>query len=208
MSVSAEIRWFWSNECPDRIDTWFQAGPLLPGIGCREDEYLHEQGQTELGIKRRGGKPDIEIKGLVTVLPQFRDSIPFTGPIQIWCKWQSSLLTLRDLPTVRTKKKRWLRKFDMTGVQPIEIPMAKDEAPTDHRPLPQRGCNVELTRIELDPAQVWWTFGFEAFGNLSSIERDLRTALSVLAGRRPPPFAPGELLSYPAWLDKHVRCQA
>jgi hypothetical protein len=208
MSVSAEIRWFWSIECPDQIDAWFQAGSLSPGVGCREDEYLHERGQTELGIKRRGGKPGIEIKGLVTVLPQSRDSVPFAGPIQIWCKWQLSLLTLRDLPTVKTKKKRWLREFDMTGAQPIEIPMARDEVPTDHRPLPRHGCNVELARIELHPEQVWWTFGFEAFGNLSSIERNLRTALSVMAERRPPPFAPGELLSYPAWLDKHVRCQA
>ncbi len=83
--------------------------------------------------------------------------------------------------------------------------MAKDEAPTGHRPLFQQGCNVELTRIELEQKQVWRTLGFEAFGELSSIERNLRAALSVMTARRPPPFAPGDLLSYPAWLDKHVR---
>jgi hypothetical protein len=204
MGVSAEVRWFWATECPDQFDAWFQAGSLSPGVGCREDEYLHERGQTELGIKRRGWKPGIELKGLVTILPQSRDSMPFVGAVQIWCKWELSALTLRDLPTVKIKKKRWLRKFDMTGTQPMEIPMAKDEVLTNERPLPPQGCNVELTRIELQREQVWWTFGFEAFGDLSSIERNLRAALSVMAERRPPSFAPGDLLSYPAWLDKHA----
>jgi hypothetical protein len=205
MLVSAEMRWFWPNECPDRFDAWFQAGSPSPGVGRREDEYLHERGQTELGIKRRGEKPGLEIKGLVAVLPPSRDPAPFVGVIEIWCKWPLSAPPLSDLPTVKTQKKRWLRKFDMTGPQPIETPMSKDDAPMDHRPLPRQGCNVELTRIELEQEEVWWTFGFEAFGDLSSIERNLRAALSIMAERRPPPFARGDLLSYPAWLDKRVR---
>jgi hypothetical protein len=204
MIVSAEMRWFWPTECPDRFEPWFQAGAPLPGLGCREDEYLHERDQTEIGIKRRGGRPGVEIKGLVAVLPESCDPAPFVGAAQIWCKWPSSALELRDLPTIKTKKKRWLRKFDMTGAEPPEIPMLKDDAPADHRPFPQQGCNVELTRIELEHEQVWWSFGFEAFGDLSSIERNLRAALFLMAERRPPPVAPGDLLSYPAWLDKHV----
>ena len=207
MIVSAEMRRFWANACPDQFDAWFRSGSPSPGEGCREDEYVHERGQTELGIKRRGEKPGIEIKGLVAVLPQSCDPAPFVGAIEIWCKWPSSALALRDLPTVKIKKNRWLRKFDMTGAEPVEIPMGKDEAPTDHRPIPHEGCNVELTRIELEQKQVWWTLGFEAFGELFTVERNLRAALSVMAARRPPPFAPGDLLSYPAWLDKHVRRQ-
>jgi hypothetical protein len=203
MIVSAEMRWFWPGECPDRFDAWFQAGSPPPGLSSREDEYLYERGQRELGIKRRGEKPGIEIKGLVAVLPPSRDPAPFAGAIEIWCKWPSSA-SVRDLPAVKIKKQRWLRKFDMTRLKPVEVPMRKDDAPADDRPFPREGCNVELTRIELEPDEVWWTFGFEAFGDLCSVERRLRAALALMAERRPPPVAPGELMSYPAWLDKHV----
>ena len=204
MIVSAEMRWFWPGECPDRFDAWFQAGSRPPGLGSREDEYLYERGQTELGIKRRGEKPGIEIKGLVAVLPRSRDPAPFAGAIEIWCKWPSAA-TLRNSPTVKMNKKRWLRKFDMSGAEPVEIPLLKDDAPADHRPFPQEGCNVELTRIALERGEVWWTFGFEAFGDLSSVERNLHAALALMAERRPPPIAPGERLSYPAWLDRRVQ---
>jgi hypothetical protein len=204
MIVSAEMRWFWPGECPDAFGAWFQAGSPPPGLDSREDEYLYERGQTELGIKRRGSKPGIEIKGLVAVLAPSRDPAPFAGPIEIWCKWPSSA-TLRDLPTVKTKKKRRLRKFDMSGAEPVEIPMLEDDAPADHPPFAQEGCNVELTRIELEQDELWWTFGFEAFGNLNSIERNLRAALSLMAQRGPPSIAPGEFMSYPAWLDRRVQ---
>src|SRR5579872_2633207 len=204
MIVSAEMRWFWPAECPDQFDAWFQAGSPPPGLSSREDEYLRERGQTELGIKRRGEQPGIEIKGLVAVLPPVREPAPFVGAVEIWCKWPSCA-PLRDLPTVKTKKKRWLRKFDMSGAEPVEIPMLKDDAPADHWPLPQKGCNVELTRIELERDEVWWTFGFEAFGDFNSLERSLSAALSLMARRRPPPFAPDEFMSYPAWLERRVQ---
>jgi hypothetical protein len=198
MLLSAEMRWFWPAECPGGLDAWLQGGSPSPGVDCRDDEYLHERGQTELGIKRRGEEPGVEIKGLVGVRPPSRDCAPFAGPVQIWCKWPSSSLSLDGLPSVKTKKKRWLRQFDMTGAEPLEIPVAENEAPAE-------GCSVELTRIELEREQVWWTFGFEAVGDLSSIERNLRAALLLMAQRRPPPLAGGEPLSYPAWLDRRVR---
>jgi hypothetical protein len=205
MQVSAEIRWFWSTACPERIDRWFGSGTVPPGGGnTREDEYLHEPDQTELGLKSRGRESGIEAKGLVAVLLQPSDAMPFVGPIQIWCKWQSLTLTLRDLPTVRTRKTRWLRKFDTSREEPIEIPLGDDGVPKEGGPLPRHGCNVELTRIELDAEQIWWTLGFEAFGDVFSVERNLRSTLSVMASRHPPALGSGELLSYPAWLSMHV----
>jgi hypothetical protein len=129
---------------------------------------------------------------------------PFLGPVEIWCKWQSHALVVADLTVVRTRKLRWLRKFDTTDREPIEIPLAEDEAPADRRPLPAIGCNVEFTRVELDTDQVWWTLGFEAFGDLWSVERAMRGTLSTMASRSAPSACSGELLSYPAWLSKYV----
>jgi hypothetical protein len=205
MQISAEIRWFWLADCPRAIETCFNSGDMPPGGGrAREDEYLHEPDQIELGMKRRGEKPGVEIKGLVTTLPHPSDVAPFVGPIEIWCKWQSLGLVINDLPIVRVRKVRWLRKFETNGRKPTEIPLTEDENPRDRRPLPEFGCNVELTRIELRSGQVWWTLGFESFGDLRSVEQGLRNTLSVIASRGAPPLCSGELLSYPAWLSKHV----
>jgi hypothetical protein len=205
VQISAEIRWFWPVKCPDAIETWFRSGATQPGGGSvREDEYLHEPSQTQFGLKRRGEKLGVEAKGLVAVLSQPSDTAPFVGPIELWCKWQLLTLTLRDLSTVPTKKIRWLRKFDTGGGEPTEIPVGEAEAPKDRRALPRLGCNVELTRVEVAGEQVWWTLGFEAFGELASVERSLRSTLFVMAARRPPSLGSGELLNYPAWLSKYV----
>jgi len=205
MQVSAEIRWFWAAACPDEIAAWFRSAAPQPGGGKpREDEYLHESGQTELGLKRRGGKRGVEAKGLVSVLPEPSDAVPFIGPIEIWCKWRSAALTLRHSSTIRTRKVRWLRKFDTSGSEPHEIQLDENEDPKDGRPLPGFGCNVELTQVDLDPGRIWWTLGFEAFGDLYSVEQSLRSTLVVAASRLPPSLGSGELLSYPAWLSKHV----
>jgi hypothetical protein len=208
MQISAEIRWFWPVKCPDGVEIWFRSGHTPPGGGtAREDEYLYEPKQTELGLKRRGEKPGVEAKGLVTVLPQPSETIPFVGPIEIWCKWPMLTLKLSDVSIVSTKKIRWLRKFDTGGGDPTEISVGEDEAPTDRRPLPRLGCNVELTRVEVGGEDIWWTLGFEAFGELASVERSLRSTLSLMAARRPPSLASGELLNYPAWLSKRIRQQ-
>jgi hypothetical protein len=208
MQVSAEIRWFWPTTCPEAIESWFRSAPEPPGGGKpREDEYLYESAQIEFGLKRRGKKPGVEAKGLVTVLPQRSDAIPFVGPIEIWCKWRLATLDLSDFSTIRTKKVRWLRKFDTSGGGPTEIFLDKCEDPRDRRPLPVMGCNVELTKVELAVEHIWWTLGFESFGDLHSVEQSLRSTIFVMASHRLPSLCSGELLSYPAWLSKHASQQ-
>jgi hypothetical protein len=205
MQISAEIRWFWLADCPGAIEAWFNSGDMPPGGGrARHDEYLHEPDQIELGMKRRGEKPGVEVKGLVTTLLHPSDVTPFVGPIEIWCKWQSLGLVIGDLAVVRVRKVRLLRKFQTHGRTATEIRLTEDETPRDRRALPELGCNVELTRIELRSGQRWRTLGFEAFGDLQSVEQSLLSTLSEMASRGAPSLGSGELLSYPAWLSKHV----
>jgi hypothetical protein len=57
------------------------AHPYAPGGGTpppRRDVYLYDPEQTELGIKARGLKPGLEVKGLVALLP---DDVP-DGPFK------------------------------------------------------------------------------------------------------------------------------
>lgn len=206
MQVSAEIRWFWLNAPPDGPEDWFckaeSHGCPAGGGKAREDAYLRDLGQPELGLKRRGGKKGVEVKGLVAVLWGGLVVAPFVGPIEIWSKWTSEPLELNSV--VAIEKVRWLRKFDTGASSPLEIPLNDEEKPIDTRPLPNLGCNVELTRVKLPDGVVWWTLGFEAFGTISTVANDLQAVTTVLAARRPPTLGEGWRISYPAWLIEYA----
>src|SRR5678815_5321035 len=97
MFISAESRWFWRESLPAGLEDWFRSTGFSPGGGIvRIDEYLLDAGNPELGVKKRGGKNGVEIKGLVetrSALPA-----PFHGRVQIWSKWSSEAVTIDALP--------------------------------------------------------------------------------------------------------------
>jgi len=115
-------------------------------------------------------------------------------------------LELQSGSTTATKKVRWLRKFDTAAPLPQEIPLGEDEMPLDEQlPLPALGCNVELTQVKLSEGEIWWTFGFEAFGTIQTVENDLRAVVTTLAARQPPNMQMELRASYPAWLAQRIR---
>jgi hypothetical protein len=217
MPVSAEIRWFWPSQPPSRLEAWFcDPSDVFShppgGPEDRADVYLLDPGQVELGLKCRdakeGAKDGVEVKGQVAVAEKDLAAGSLTGRIEVWTKWKSAALTFTALKagshgTVETKKRRWLRKFDTAGSSPTEVPLNAAMKPQG-RALPDRGCNVELTRVALPSGDVWWTFGFESFGTLATVEADLRTVAALLADRLPPEFTTGQEASYPAWLQRLV----
>jgi len=215
MQVSAEVRWFWPD-LPTELDEWFRRSASHPfpagGGKQRNDDYLVDPDQTELGLKRRGQKLGVEVKGLVVKEWASLNVRPFSGIIELWTKWTTQKLELRSTTTIR--KARWLRKFDMTSQSPEEVPLDDSELLLHSRVLPAYGCNVEFTKVTLPGNQVWWTLGFESFGPISTLERSLCAAATTLAGRHPPELGPackvgillwpngtGALIaSYPVWL--------
>jgi len=208
VQVSAEIRWFWRNSPPHEIEAWFRGNeynPFLAGGGppARTDKYLYEPGQAEIGLKIRGNNPlGIEVKGMVSESVGHLSARPFSGPIEIWTKWTATTLDLGSRPLIVTHKTRWLRKFDTTTASPIEIELSQEEKPVNGRPLPERGCNTELTHIELpQKRESWWSLGFESFGTIASVEMDLRAVAGILANRKPPKFTGDIISSYPRWLN-------
>jgi hypothetical protein len=208
MQISAEARWFWANNPPKDLTDWFRNGSetycSAGGGKKRTDVYLNDSSQVELGIKRRGQKPGVEVKGLMAITWGGLAVDPFVGSIELWVKWSSNLLELKTDWTVDVDKQRWLRKFDTTGRCPQEVRLNSDEDPLDDNPLPALGCNVELTKVSVSGA-IWWTLGFEAFGTLATVENDLRAVATVLAARKPlPEFERGLMESYPTWLSKHA----
>jgi hypothetical protein len=204
MQLSAEIRWFWNDAPPSGLKDWFLSetvhGCAAGGGNTRDDKYLVDKKQDELGIKQRGDKPGVEIKSLVADKYATLSEEPFAGSIQIWVKQTTEVLEIE--PNIITSKQRWLRTYDTSGPSPAEIPLDQEEKPQGGRNLPDTGCNVELTQVTLPTGQVWWTLGFESFGDLSSVIDSLTTTAEFLAKRNPPDLAGGHLYSYPEWLAR------
>lgn len=210
MHVSAETRWFWHDEPPRGFRDWFLGtgsyGTAVGGGSTRVDEYLIDPEQSELGLKVRGGTTGIEVKGLIAVIRDDLGVPPFAGPIELWAKWTSKVLQIASFPTICTEKQRWLRKFDTTMIPPVEIPLASDEQALRSHVLPVRGCNVELVRVRLLPTgDTWWTYGFEAFGPLGTVENSLRAVAQVLVARHQPALGNPLVASYPGWLSGQAR---
>lgn len=207
MQLSAEIRWFWQGAIPSSFEKWFhgELGGCPPGGGKpRLDEYLYEKGQLELGLKKRGTKPGIEVKGLIATLPMPVAIGPIHGQIQLWSKWTTTELRLDGLALLSTNKTRWMRKYDTGNGGVTEIELKEDEAPkNDTIKLPENGCNVELTKVLVGPAQQgWWTVGCEAFApSLGAAEQNLRLVLTSILAKDVPAVEGGEAASYPAWIS-------
>ena len=200
MFASAEVRWFWHGHCPQPVHDWFFKAGLLPGGGHpRIDKYL-PQPKAEIGVKERGDMDGLEVKGLVTTR---RDPALATvaSHVEIWCKWSCTIPSLTLAGDVAVRKTRRLRQFDTMNPTRVEIPLDAHEKPEPGYSLPVRGCNVELTEASmLGRSDVWWTLGFEAFGDFDTVPINLTRAMmpesSVLASI----VSSGVLLSYPGWL--------
>ena len=200
MFVSAEIRWFYPDECPANLHRWVGEMSPAPGGGkLRIDEYLSQTNQSEVSIKIRGGRPGVEIKGLVAVCRS--ELVPFAPYVGLWCKWRLQASALEMTKRMIIQKTRWIRTYDTSRAAIVEIPLQADEKPLNGQPLPQQGCNVEISKIQIaeEPRQ-WWTLGFEAFGDLDSAPGNLlKTTQYLIAHSFPLPIG-GEYLNYPSWL--------
>jgi hypothetical protein len=200
MFVSAEIRWFYPDECPANLHRWFgEMSPALGGGKLRIDEYLSQTNQSEVSIKKRGGRPGVEIKGLIAVCRS--ELVPFAPYFELWCKWRLQASALEMTKRMIIQKTRWIRPYDTSRAGIVEIPLQADEKPLNGQPLPQQGCNVEISKIQIaeEPRQ-WWTLGFEAFGDLDSAPGDLLKTTQFLIARSFPLPICGEFLNYPSWL--------
>ena len=79
------------------------------------------------------------------------------------------------------------------------MPLGPDEAPLDGRSR-REGCNLTLTKVQIvGVAGQWWTFCFEASGDVESAPNNLRSATQYVRSVGFPKVS-GDFLSYPGWL--------
>jgi hypothetical protein len=180
------------------LERWFfYPSPPAGGGKLRCDEYMTSNSR-ELGIKKRGSKAGLEVKGL---LGTFSDAelVRWAPHCELWCKWSLNDLVLNSSKVLVTKKMRWARKLDTSRASVVEVPLGADELPLDGRWV-KEGCNLTLTKVEIAgiPGQ-WWTFCFEAFGSVESAPNNLKAAMDYAASNSLRKLR-GDFLSYPAWL--------
>ena len=211
MQVTAELRWFW-NSPQDELKEWFcdeNVHDFPAGGGSkRVDLYFRDATQIELGLKHRGGRPGVEIKGLVSVTAGGCTEIPFDGDIETWSKWTAHGLFLDRSKVVATEKQRWMRRFDTSGKDTLELLLDKKERSAN---VPERGCNLEFTAIRFVDAEThapiedqpeWFTLSFEAFGIFESLPENLCRTAAEIVRRNPPPASNSIRASYPKWLSQ------
>jgi len=205
MFASAEVRWFWPGNCPQQIHDWFFKTGLPPGGGRpRIDRYLPQPNTADIGLKERGDTPGLEFKGLVATRG-IAALAAVASRVEIWCKWSCTIPGLTSADEVAVTKTRWLRQFDTSQPDRVEIPLDADERPKANHTMPVQGCNVELTEVNmLGRSGMWWTLGFEAFGDFDAVPVNLTRAIlpesAALAGI----VSSGAFLSYPAWLSARL----
>jgi hypothetical protein len=192
------------------VEDWFRirlrersapsGASILPG-GPEErvDVYLVDRAQPEVGVKKRGAKSGDEIKGLVD---RIEGSVDSPGRIEIWSKWSLEAFSISALSSVATHKTRWLREFDTASEAILQIELSESAVLGQSAPRPAEGCNIELTRVTIEGLdRVWWTLGFEAFGKMKTVERNLLRTIAALGATIPrAALKGGRELSYPSWL--------
>lgn len=203
MQRSCEVRLWWRGEQCNAVARWFDTVQHASGDGriedaappTRTDIYLYDPAQTECGIKVRAAEGEdrrVEIKSLIAR----RGLLAPLGQITLWTKLASAALVLEGSPTIRVQKQRRLQSFAWTSDGLVPIDAARDGR------ILHAGCNVEWTRvIRQDRPDIWWTLGYEAFGDLDDIEKILRHCVFVTtSGTRIPDVAAARAGSYPEWL--------
>lgn len=200
MLFTAEIRLFWFHDKPEEFEDWFKNDPGHPfpagGPEERNDVYLRDPSQIELGVKTRGEKPGVEVKGLVATLGGTVDFNSLEIPIELWSKWPSQKLGFDTQAGVTLHKTRWLRKFDTAAAQPVEIAL-------DSAYMLEKGSTVEWTIVQMPSGEACWTLAFEAFGGLQDVESSLRSVAQMMSDRNPPRALRATAMSYPA-LIAHI----
>jgi hypothetical protein len=177
MLTTYEVRWFYSGNIPENIESWFKHSCLLSPTKLpekREDVYLYTPKCDYLGIKLRQEGLEIKWRDPASNTMHFGSLVK--GNVEKWKKWRCldstgesfSLQQINNNPVwIRVGKVRYSQLYQVTEKTP-------QPASTDIDV--ENGCSLELTNIEIN-GNKWWSIALEAFGE----DRNLKDNLHVTA---------------------------
>ncbi len=202
MFSTTEIRWFTAGILPEETLNWFGAGHPLETATVQVHEYLLFPGCDTVGVKFREDR--FEIKAKRGISQPLKLAMGIQGRREEWVKWSFPTKGLSTLgqalhqsgPWLKVRKERNQRIFSVDNGDLREVPPGS---------FPAIGCNVELTRVEVEADfPSWFTLGFEAYGPPSVAARILVEAADFFfkaQGRAPGiNLTEANSLSYPTWL--------
>ncbi len=203
MFPSLEVRWFYQGALPGEVVDWFHDCEQEPEEQPHRLDYYLRLGTTDsLGIKLREGR--IEVKQRVRQHGVAQLGERATGLVEHWRKWSFGLAdagtSFGDILVpvqswIGVQKQRKLRKYQLAGDDRLLAVGAGE--------YPERGCAGELTAIRIEE-QEWWSLGFEAFGEESSLKEILMLAVGQFLSRKRVPFYfhAEHSYGYPSWLAR------
>lgn len=201
MFATVEVRWFYEGRVPEIVREWFRRGAYGPDEQPRRVDHYLRLGETEsLGIKLREGRIEIKQRHRPHGVVRFHERA--AGLVEGWRKWSLPLAGVGEglahalVPAsawIAVQKERSLRIYGMgSGGLLFPVPGVA---------YPEQGCGVELAAVEVGGA-VWWSLAFEAFGDESSLQENLVSAVEDLFAREGVPLLLEAQAScgYPRWL--------
>lgn len=164
MIHTTEARWFIRGNPPSGICDWCNDSQNgYEKQKPRTDYYLTGFSKSDLGVKYRENK--LEFKQAVQDKKKLLIIKTFTGILQEWKKWSFNLqdnalfedmIEGNDLKWKGVRKERWLKIFtnDKGLLKSVKYNDSLKSA-----------CQYEICIVSHpDKSKVWWTIGFEAFG--------------------------------------------
>lgn len=202
MLHTAEIRWFIPGILSKETLSWFSASNLPEKATVQVHEYLLFPGCDTVGVKFREDR--FEIKAKAGVSQPLCPRMGIRGRREQWIKWSLPTKGLPMLGGTLRQSGRWVRVRKERNQRILSAETGNLQE-VFLRSFPVTGCNIELTRIEVeaDPS-FWFTLGFEAYGPPANTPVILEKGLNFFFEGRG--SAPGMNLnkansfSYPTWL--------
>lgn len=199
---SAEIRWFIKGNIPPEVSLWFHS--IAKGVivqPARSDLYLALPDSETLGIKMREGKLEFKQAGGGKNKKWEHDKV--SGEIEFWQKW-SFLLNDLNAPDniLEAYPDSWISVHKERMLHIYKPSASGKPEPGEQGAFYENGCGVELTQLHLPVKnEAWWTFGFEAFGQLEQMHATLLQVVEhILSVPGYPVMKIEDSCSYPAWL--------
>jgi hypothetical protein len=189
ITMSAEVRWFFSGEIPKIVEKWFKSSKLRTKPERRTDTYLIYPNAKSCGVKFRKSK--FEIKSLAKDIGNHDFGANARGAIRIWEKWSTkgeSISQFKQEVTedetiwIKVKKKRITRKYSADSNQIREVDASGKKG------FPDNGCNTELTRVEIHQ-KPYWSLAFGSFGKEDTLIDNLLETGRILLSEGECPFA-------------------
>jgi len=202
MLHTSEIRWFIAGILSEETLRWFSGGHRPKTAAVQVHEYLLFPGCDTLGVKFREDR--FEVKAKVGVSQPLSLTMGIRGQRQQWIKWTLPTKGLSMFAQALHQSGPWVKVHKVRNRRVFSAETGNlREVFTDSSPA--RGCNVELTSIEVeaDPPS-WFTLAFEAYGppevTAEILEEGVGFFFKAQGRTSGISLTKSNSLSYPTWL--------